>query len=608
VPFAASGLHLLAADPTRTKTLRDAWTADVKRRFRKLKQKIRHAILEDDVLELRNASRLHPIKTLAFKGFTHASDKVDEFMSWLNEQEDLGILEVQSRKGRTITGSSAWQNKYIDHSYRQGLRRANQELKKIGVEGADASDQNIRTAFARPFHADRVGLLYTRAFTELRGITEAMDRRISQVLADHLARGDGPRVIARDLANTVNGIGRNRAILLARTETIRAHHEATINTYEEAGVLGVSVKAEFRTAGDSRVCEICFGLEAAGPYTLEQIRPMIPAHPLCRCVALPLPPGVEPIEELKPPKEEIMLRTRPAPSETLTRHQIGSETMTRKDGTTFERPIYEWRGPDGKPLTGDLLAQAEALKVPPGWSNAKATFAKDAKYRFEGYDAVGRLQRRRSEIFIAQQDAKKFARVRQFSEDLPIMRRHVMRDQALGRPEAFLFEMEDRTAIRIGSTTDFKAKKKAYGLTTLQGRHAMVRGDEIHFAFIAKEGKVQQAVIKDRALAKWVAERKAAVGPRDPLWPDVSAQKLNSYVKEVSAKNYTVKDFRTHHATRIAHDRLAPFSGNPPTGKEKKALVKEVLDEVSGFLNNTPSMAKRSYIDPSVWEIIGGAD
>jgi hypothetical protein len=31
-----------------------------------------------------------------------------------------------------------------------------------------------------------------------------------------------------------------------------------------------------------------------------------------------------------------------------------------------------------------------------------------------------------------------------------------------------------------------------------------------------------------------------------------------------------------------------------------------VSEKVSAFLRNTPAMARKAYIDPTVWDIIGG--
>jgi SPP1 gp7 family putative phage head morphogenesis protein len=80
---------------------------------------------------------------------------------------------------------------------------------------------------------------------------------------------------------------RRRAEMIARTEIIRAHHYANINEYMTWGAYGVSVTAEFRTAGDSRVCFRCSELEGQ-EFSLEDALGLIPVHPMCRCICLPI--------------------------------------------------------------------------------------------------------------------------------------------------------------------------------------------------------------------------------------------------------------------------------------------------------------------------------
>jgi SPP1 gp7 family putative phage head morphogenesis protein len=85
---------------------------------------------------------------------------------------------------------------------------------------------------------------------------------------------------------------RRRAEILARTETIRAHHAANMGEYRAAGALGITVLAEHLTAGDDRVCPQCAPLQGKR-YELDEAEYMIPVHPQCRCVAIPYIPEDE---------------------------------------------------------------------------------------------------------------------------------------------------------------------------------------------------------------------------------------------------------------------------------------------------------------------------
>lgn len=220
-------------------------------------------------------------------------------MTWLHEQEVANGLTV--RPGATVrsSASNAWTATYVESAYQRGLNSA---ASKLRGAGASVSGRWVEAAFRRPIHADRLGIAYTRAFSELKGITDAMDQQISRVLAEGLSRGAGPLDIARGIVDRVDlarGIvdrvdkAVTRARMLARTEVINAHAEASLNAYQEAGLSGVQVEAEWLTAADA--CPLCVELSEK-TYTLEQARGKIPAHPNCRCAFAPLVRGGSGIE------------------------------------------------------------------------------------------------------------------------------------------------------------------------------------------------------------------------------------------------------------------------------------------------------------------------
>jgi len=73
-----------------------------------------------------------------------------------------------------------------------------------------------------------------------------------------------------------------RAMMLARSELIRAYATAELQEFRNWGVMGVTGEAEFRDAGDDRVCEICSSLNGKR-FTLDEAEGIIPVHPSCRC-------------------------------------------------------------------------------------------------------------------------------------------------------------------------------------------------------------------------------------------------------------------------------------------------------------------------------------
>lgn len=263
-------------DPTRTTTLRQQFEADLARRFRAIGRAIIKRIGDEDGFGLKaNRGQFD---------FPRSDQKVAAFMDWLQQQVNAGVLEI--RKGETLqqAGQRAWTNTYIQTAYQKGVA---QSAFRMRSQGATVAPEWVETAFTRPFHADRVGLAYTRTFNDLRGITAEMDKQISRTLANGLAEGRGPMEIARSLVDRVEKIGVTRARALARTEVVAAHAQASLNTYSEAGLEGVQVEAEFATAKDDKVCVECQSLEGK-TFTMQEAQGVIPVHVNCRCVWLPV--------------------------------------------------------------------------------------------------------------------------------------------------------------------------------------------------------------------------------------------------------------------------------------------------------------------------------
>lgn len=296
-------------DPTRTMMLRKEYADAARRRFRALKALLNTSIIDNDALLLsdrRNAASLrseadiilHLLNTNvieigdlvrnidAAKRYDFPSDaagKFEAFMNWLYQAMDDGILEVILRDSRRIVAHNAWQNVYVRAAYSRGIDQASAAMRAAGME---IPAYSIAAVLNYPMHADVLGLLFARNFDELKGITEAMGQQIARALVEGLSQGLGPRQVAQMIAERVDAIGITRATTLARTEIIRAHAEATLNRYQEFGLQGVMGLAEWVTAGDDRVCELCADLDGK-EMSIQDARGLLPRHPNCRCSWLP---------------------------------------------------------------------------------------------------------------------------------------------------------------------------------------------------------------------------------------------------------------------------------------------------------------------------------
>lgn len=276
-------------DPTQTARVVGSFERDLIGRWRRVANGIQQVIVEEDGFGYERRGGAWNAKF----DFPRSDRKVAAFMAWLRKMQNDEVLEVREGVSVEKAAATAWSNKYISSAYQKGIARSAAQMRKGGLK---ITDRWVNAAFFRPIHADRIGLIYTRVYSDLRGITTAMDAKISRTLALGMAEGQAPKVIARQLVDEVKSLGIQRSRVIARTEVIRSHAEATLNTYEEAGLEDVGVQAEFTTAGDNRVCQKCKSLEAGNPYKMKNARGMIPAHPNCRCAWIPLVKNIAGVE------------------------------------------------------------------------------------------------------------------------------------------------------------------------------------------------------------------------------------------------------------------------------------------------------------------------
>lgn len=291
-PLVRDARRARRADPTGLGSVRRSWEREVKNRFMALRRAIVHAVVKLDVLGIRGPSVEQVLfeKTFGFRAigdavtppaqgqfaFQRSAAKVQSFSEWLRQAAREGILEVSSGTPLSQAANASWQNTYIDAAYKKGMRDAEGR-----VPGG------INAAFSQPVHADAAGLIYTRAYRALEGVTEVMDAQMSAALAQSIVEGLGAMETANMLADRVDAIGLVRARTIARTELTATYAEATLNSFEEMGVEGVEVEAEFATAGDDSVCPECEDLEGQ-VFGISEARGMLPVHPNCRCALLPI--------------------------------------------------------------------------------------------------------------------------------------------------------------------------------------------------------------------------------------------------------------------------------------------------------------------------------
>ncbi len=264
----------------------------------------------------------------------------------------------------------------------------------------------------------------------------------------------------------------------------------------------------------------------------------------------------------------------------------------------------------GKPLRAKAdIARIRALAIPPAWTAVWISPLPNAHLLATGRDAKGRKQYRYNPDFAKIRGAAKFEHVIAFAHGLPQIREKIAAHMALsGMPSekvlATVIALLEATLIRVGNE-DYARQNGSFGLTTLRNRHVQVAGSDLRFVFHGKSGKTWRLKLHNGRVAKIIRACQDLPGQNlfqyldaDGVPRKVTSGDVNTYLREISGRDITAKDFRTWAATVEAASAFHALnaSGEPPLKKHTRAVLQQVADK----LGNTPTVCRKCYIHPEI--------
>jgi DNA topoisomerase IB len=275
---------------------------------------------------------------------------------------------------------------------------------------------------------------------------------------------------------------------------------------------------------------------------------------------------------------------------------------------------FRYFAADGRPLTDPkTLNRVRALVIPPAWEDVWICPQADGHIQAVGTDAAGRRQYRYHDLWRAERDKAKHDRVLDFGRALPkvraVVERHLAGDKlSRDRVLAAAVRLIDLGFFRAGGE-EYAAENGTFGLATIRKEHVTCHRGQLVFDYTGKSSKHREQFVADPDVCTVVNRLKRRRGsPEDELlafrsgqrWHDVSAADINDYLREVADGDFSVKDFRTWHATVLAAVGLAVSEGADTSESARKRAVARVVQEVASYLGNTPAVARASYIDPRI--------
>ena len=279
----------------------------------------------------------------------------------------------------------------------------------------------------------------------------------------------------------------------------------------------------------------------------------------------------------------------------------------RKSGKGFT-----YTGPGGKKIDDKAtLDRIKSLAIPPAYTDVWICATANGHIQATGRDAKGRKQYRYHPAFREVRESTKYEHMLEFAKGLPAIRKTIDEHMSLrGLPRekvlATVVHLLENTLIRVGNS-DYVKQNKSYGLTTLRDPHVKVEGGELRFQFKGKSGKTWKLQVKDRRIAKIVKACQDLPGQDLFQYLDENGERqsitsadVNAYLKEITGRDITAKDFRTWAGTVLAALALAEFEEFDSQAMAKKN-IRSAIEKVSSRLGNTPSICRKCYVHPEVF-------
>ena len=281
---------------------------------------------------------------------------------------------------------------------------------------------------------------------------------------------------------------------------------------------------------------------------------------------------------------------------------------------------FSFHGPDGQRVSAADEERIRELAIPPAWGDVWVAPDPRGHLQATGIDDAGRRQYLYHQEWRRQRDRQKHDRVLTMVPRLPDFRTIV--EQQLGgrgwhrdRTLAVALRMLDHGVFRTGGE-EYAEQNGSYGVSTLQRSQVRVRGNKIIFEYPAKSGISRRLSLHDPPLAHAVrclqrlrtdTERLLVFRSSCGMFQLAHPDDLNVRFKELTGGSFTVKDLRTWHATVSAAAAIAEQPRARSTRAARRTEL-SVLRQVAAELGNTAAVARKSYVDPRIFDLYEHGD
>tara|TARA_B110000881_G_scaffold218512_1_gene238177 strand:- start:533 stop:1519 length:987 start_codon:yes stop_codon:yes gene_type:complete len=256
-------------NPTKTRSIENAFRRENKKRFAIFSGRIKKAIDSSQILTTNFNTRMQRIKNA--NGFDMSEQEYTAFIKFLRNQayrDIIGVFDpMNANSAVTPDNTDLWQEKYIAGAYARNLDMAAKDHRRAGQSGelttddlkglygvvSDTQAAQIMLA-SNPLHGATVASLQQSSLTLLvQNIETMLGQLATEIDAARSNTDTGTTKLKKQLSKRVK-VADLTGQQIARTQTIQAAQEAQINS---AGVLterlGQPVKVRWITRNDAKV-------------------------------------------------------------------------------------------------------------------------------------------------------------------------------------------------------------------------------------------------------------------------------------------------------------------------------------------------------------------
>src|SRR5688572_820598 len=202
------------------------------------------------------------------------------------------------------------------------------------------------------------------------------------------------------------------------------------------------------------------------------------------------------------------------------------------------------------------LQRIKSLVIPPAWTDVWICPDPAGHMQVTGRDARGRKQYLYHPDWTIFRNQTKFYRMIEFGDAIPQIRAKLEKDLSIKelceeKVLATVVSLMAITFLRVGNSS-YEKQNGSYGLTTLKDKHVNISGDKMVFTFRGKKGVGHSVTLKSRRLARVVQQCRDIPGRELFQFRNSSGEiksidsgKVNAYIKNITGKEFTAKDFRT---------------------------------------------------------------